>query len=212
MGWTAFAVGRGLAFRFEVEAWDIARLVVAIKRVLNDVYGAPHPVFIAHGITGASGTLSDPESLDTARTAWSRSLSTNPSLIEQVAAVLATMPRAVLQSASARGGVFRILYNLTKVFVEVKEDPPLVEVFTPVLTNVPASERLQNIMSELRHLAPRANLYHSDATVWVSVSCGADRFSPTELVLAVSEITRLAAELGDRLRREFGDTQFFSAQ
>src|SRR5262245_65354626 len=95
------------------------------------------------------------------------------------------------------------------VFVRVRDEPPLVDVFSPVLTDVKANEKLYVRLSELTHRMPIGRLYFSGETVWASVPVFGRDFQPTHLMLAVQVMTGLADELDDRLHGEFGGKRFF---
>ena len=95
------------------------------------------------------------------------------------------------------------------VFVRVRDNPPLVDVFSPVLTEVEPTEQLYVKLSELTNRMPIGRLYCTDDTVWASVPVFGRDFQPTHLMLAVQVMTGLADELDDRLHGEFGGKRFF---
>ena len=55
------------------------------------------------------------------------------------------------------------------VFVRVRDNPPLVDVFSPILTEVEPTERLYMKLSELTNRMPIGRLYCTNDTVWASV-------------------------------------------
>ena len=83
------------------------------------------------------------------------------------------------------------------VFVRVRDEPPLVEVFSPVLTEVHENQRLYQRLSELTHRMPIGRLYWAGNTVWASVTAFGRDFQATHLMLAVQAMTGLADELDD---------------
>src|SRR5262249_56808804 len=87
--------------------------------------------------------------------------------------------------------------------------PPLVDVFSPVLTEVTVGEPLYARLSELTHRMPIGRLYCAGSTVWASVPVFGRDFQPTHLMLAVQVMTGLADELDDRLHGQFGGKRFF---
>ena len=95
------------------------------------------------------------------------------------------------------------------VFVRVRDNPPLVDVFSPVLTEVEPTEQLYVKLSELTHRMPIGRLYCANDTVWASVPVFGRDFQATHLMLAVQVMTGLADELDDRLHGEFGGKRFF---
>jgi hypothetical protein len=95
------------------------------------------------------------------------------------------------------------------VFVRVRDNPPLIDVFSPVLTEVAPTEQLYMKLSELTNRMPIGRLYCTDDTVWASVPVFGRDFQATHLMLAVQVMTGLADELDDRLHGEFGGKRFF---
>jgi len=96
------------------------------------------------------------------------------------------------------------------VFVRVRDNPPLVDVLSPVLTGVEPTERLYVRLSELTNRMPVGRLYCADDTVWASVPVFGRDFQATHLMLAVQVMIGLADELDDRLHGEFGGRRFFA--
>jgi len=95
------------------------------------------------------------------------------------------------------------------VFVRVRDNPPLVDVFSPILTEIEPTERLYVKLSELTNRMPIGRLYCTNDTVWASVPVFGRDFQATHLMLAVQVMTGLADELDDRLQGEFGGKRFF---
>jgi hypothetical protein len=95
------------------------------------------------------------------------------------------------------------------VFVRVRDNPPLVDVFSPILTEVEPTEQLYVKLSELTNRMPIGRLYCAQDTVWASIPVFGRNFQPTHLMLAVQVMTGLADELDDRLHGEFGGKRFF---
>lgn len=95
------------------------------------------------------------------------------------------------------------------VFVRVRDNPPLIDVFSPVLTEIEPSERLYVRLSELTNRMPIGRLYCTNDTVWASVPVMGRDFQASHLMLAVQVMTGLADELDDRLQGEFGGKRFY---
>src|SRR5262249_45532651 len=95
------------------------------------------------------------------------------------------------------------------VFVRVRDNPALVDVFSPVLTEIQPSEKLYTRLSELTNRMPIGRLYFTGETVWASVPVFGRDFQATHLMLAVQVMVGLADELDDRLHGEFGGRRFF---
>src|SRR4029077_6570576 len=95
------------------------------------------------------------------------------------------------------------------VFVRSRDNPPLIDVFSPVLTEVRGNEKLYQKLSELTHRMPIGRLYYTGQTVWASIPVFGRDFQPTHLMLAVEVMTGLADELDDKLHGEFGGKRFF---
>jgi hypothetical protein len=95
------------------------------------------------------------------------------------------------------------------VFVRVRDNPPLVDVFSPILTEVEPTEQLYVKLSDLTNRMPIGRLYCAADTVWASIPVFGRNFQATHLMLAVQVMTGLADELDDRLHGEFGGKRFF---
>jgi hypothetical protein len=94
-------------------------------------------------------------------------------------------------------------------FVKINDNPRLVDVYSPILTEVEPDERLYERLSQLTQRMPIGRLYCTESTVWASVPVFGRDFQPTHLLLALQVMTRLADELDDRLQGDFGGKRFF---
>lgn len=124
-----------------------------------------------------------------------------------IAAMLRTPPDQLQVDSD---GDINIRAGSAMVFVRVRNNPPLVDVFSPVLTEVEPTEQLYVKLSELTNRMPIGRLYCTEDTVWASVPVFGRNFQPSHLMLAVQVMTGLADELDDRLHGEFGGRRFFS--
>ena len=92
------------------------------------------------------------------------------SLPEKVATVIAAMLNTTPDALPVDSeGDIGIRSGSAMVFVRVRDNPPLVDVFSPVLTEVEANEQLYVRLSELTHRMPIGRLYCAGETVWASV-------------------------------------------
>jgi len=195
-----------------------------VVRTLRDVYGAPHPAFLTYVAQDATGAPVASPALATARplmaqtstaglpalTEGSGSAGEGLSLAERVATIVATMMKTQPEALQVdKDGDIGIRSGSAMVFVRVRDNPPLVDVFSPVLTEVEASEPLFQKLSELTNRMPIGRLYCVNDTVWASIPVFGRDFQPTHLMLAVQVMTGLADELDDRLHGEFGGKRFF---
>ncbi|GIJ78947.1 hypothetical protein SAMN05443287_10794 [Micromonospora phaseoli] len=231
LGWSPPGVveGSGDQFGADYPTDEATRLAAMLSRTLRDVYGAPHPAFLVYLISDAEGEPLPGPPLGTARSedGLGREIGTELEkvlaaageagadtevleLAERVRTVVSTM----LKSDSDRvqvdsDGDINIRAGSAMVFVRVRDNPPLVDVFSPVLTEVEPTERLYVKLSELTNRMPIGRLYCADDTVWASIPVFGRNFQPTHLMLAVQVMTGLADELDDRLHGEFGGKRFF---
>ena len=123
-----------------------------------------------------------------------------------VAKLLKTKPEQLQVDAD---GDIGIRAGSAMVFVRVRDNPPLIDVFSPVLTEIEPTERLYRKLSELTNRMPIGRLYCSNDTVWASVPVMGRDFQASHLMLAVQVMTGLADELDDRLQGEFGGKRFY---
>jgi hypothetical protein len=226
LGWSPPGVVEGSGEEFGAmvspsEPVEMARLVV---RTLRDVYGTPHPAFLTYVAQDATGAPVTTPALATARALMAQSSAPAglPAVTERadtggglplaervttiVAAMLKTTPEALQVD---KDGDIGIRSGSAMVFVRVRDNPALVDVFSPVLTGVEATEELYVKLSELTNRMPIGRLYCVSDTVWASIPVFGRDFQPTHLMLAVQVMTGLADELDDRLHGEFGGKRFF---
>ncbi len=228
LGWSPPGVveGSGKDFALVGPVSEAARIAVTITKTLRDVYGTPHPAFLtytAHDAEDADVTV------DPIGTARSRSVKQaemeylrldedgfaaleDPqlSLAERVAIVVAGVQRITPdQLVVDSDGDIGIRSGSAMVFVRIRESPSLVDVFSPILTDIEPSEKLYGKLSELTTKMPIGRLYFANHTVWASVPVFGRDFQATHLMLAVQVMTGLADELDDRLHGEFGGKRFF---
>jgi hypothetical protein len=123
-----------------------------------------------------------------------------------VSRLLKTKPQQLQMDAD---GDIGIRAGSAMVFVRVRDNPPLIDVFSPVLTEIEPTERLYRRLSELTNRMPIGRLYCSNDTVWASVPVMGRDFQASHLMLAVQVMTGLADELDDRLQGEFGGKRFY---
>ncbi|MFC8845640.1 MULTISPECIES: hypothetical protein [unclassified Micromonospora] len=230
LGWSPPGVveGSGGHFGLTGDTDEATRLAALLSRTLRDVYGAPHPAFLVYLVHDAEGEPVPVAPLGTARSEFGPDQDVEADLDEALAAaaqgtstdVLAlaeqvrTVVSAMLKSDSDKlqvdsDGDINIRAGSAMVFVRVRDNPPLVDVFSPVLTEVEPTERLYVKLSELTNRMPIGRLYCADDTVWASIPVFGRDFQATHLMLAVQVMTGLADELDDRLHGEFGGKRFF---
>jgi hypothetical protein len=222
LGWSPPGVIRSGDERFglHLPAEQSARLAAIVSRTMRDVYGTPHPAFLVYTAHPAGTGPVDLPTLGAARPVpvgggglalpGHVDLSKMP-LPEKVSAVIAAMQKTTPESLQVdKDGDIGIRSGSAMVFVRVRDNPPLVDVFSPVLTEVDATEQLYVRLSELTRRMPIGRLYHSGETVWASVPVFGRDFQATHLMLAVQVMTGLADELDDRLHGEFGGKRFFA--
>lgn len=236
LGWAPPGVvpGSGDAFGARLPIVEASPIAVLVSRTMRDVYGAPHPAFLTYAARGADShspvTIpalgaarslvpaeeiplrpddSDAEGTDLAVSALTDATTDLP-LKERVAIVVARMLKTTPEALpSDPDGDIGIRAGSAMVFVRVRDNPPLIDVFSPVLMEVRPTHKLFVKLSELTHRMPIGRLYCTDDTVWASVPVFGRNFQASHLMLAVQVMTGLADELDDRLHGEFGGKRFF---
>ncbi len=219
LGWSPPGVVEETADRFgmRVPMDDAPAVAYAITRTLRDVYGAPHPAFLTYTITGdtvvpalASARPVAAGTVVAVRSPSSAVAVSGIPLEEQVRTVVAGLLKtdpATLQVDE--DGEISVRAGSAMVFVRIHENPQLIDVYSPILTEVDPNERLYERLSQLTRRMPIGRLYCTDGTVWASVPVFGRDFQPTHLMLALQVMTRLADELDDRLQDDFGGKRFF---
>ena len=231
LGWSppGVLVAGDERFGLQLPVSDAPRMAAIVSRTLREGYGTPHPAFLMYSVDPPSSTppSSAPAdgttvpALGAARPVPAASPPQNApaglqndlsglSLPDKVATVIAAMLNTTPDALPVDNeGDVGIRSGSAMVFVRVRDEPPLVDVFSPVLTGVEANEKLYVRLSELTHRMPIGRLYFSGETVWASVPVFGRDFQATHLMLAVQVMTGLADELDDRLHGEFGGKRFF---
>ena len=220
LGWSppGLVPGSGERFGLELPRSESLRAAKIITRTLREVYGSPHPAFLLYVAVAADGGAVQIPALSVARPEEGEGvpqlghieLASVP-LAERVVLVLSAMLKIAPESLPVDAdGDIGIRSGSAMVFVRVRAEPPLVEVFSPVLTQVNENQRLYQRLSELTHRMPIGRLYWASNTVWASITVFGRDFQATHLMLAVQVMTGLADELDDRLAGEFGGRRFFS--
>jgi hypothetical protein len=222
LGWSPPGVveGSGDHFGLRGPVADAARLATTVSRTLRDVYGAPHPAFLVYlARDGQDNPLSiaplgtarhEPQPEEAEPASVRAAASDAAELSERVRTVVATMLKSTPADLQVDSdGDIGIRAGSAMVFVRVRDNPPLIDVFSPVLTEVEPTEQLYVKLSELTNRMPIGRLYCTRDTVWASVPVFGRDFQATHLTLAVQVMTGLADELDDRLHGEFGGKRFF---
>lgn len=169
-----------------------------------DAGAAADPGGDAAGSAGGDGRHDDADDADAAPDPGVLPLGERVQLV--VSRLLKTKPEQLQMDAD---GDIGIRAGSAMVFVRVRDNPPLIDVFSPVLTEIEPTERLYRRLSELTNRMPIGRLYCSNDTVWASVPVMGRDFQASHLMLAVQVMTGLADELDDRLQGEFGGKRFY---
>src|SRR2546421_4035755 len=185
LGWSPPGVvpGSGDDFGLVGSTEEARQIAVTIARTLRDVYGAPHPAFVTYVARDTNDVLVEIPVLATARpllgratadgsvdlTALGEDEAADLPLADRVTTVVAgllkTTPDALQVDSD---GDIGIRSGSAMVFVRVRENPPLVDVFSPGLTEVELTEKLFMKLSELTNRMPIGRLYCTRDTVWAS--------------------------------------------
>ncbi|GIM88579.1 T3SS (YopN, CesT) and YbjN peptide-binding chaperone 1 [Paractinoplanes toevensis] len=233
LGWSPPGVlpDSGNSFGVRSAQEKAAQLATVVSRTLRDVYGAPHPAFLVYIVhdeqdepietaplatarheptIGQSLDLDDLDADGELRAALAGAAEEVVPLEERVRTVVATMSKTPVDQLQVdTDGDIGIRAGSAMVFVRVRDNPPLVDVFSPILTEVEPTEELYVKLSELTNRMPIGRLYCAQDTVWASIPVFGRNFQATHLMLAVQVMTGLADELDDRLHGEFGGKRFF---
>jgi hypothetical protein len=233
LGWSPPGVlpGSGDSFGLRATVSAAGRLATTVSRTLRDVYGAPHPAFLVYLVHDGADEPLATEPLGTARhepsvdaeldlddladdgtlaAALASAADEVVPLDERVRAVVAAMSKTTVDQLQVDAdGDVGIRAGSAMVFVRVRDNPPLVDVFSPILTEVEPTEQLYVKLSDLTNRMPIGRLYCAADTVWASIPVFGRNFQATHLMLAVQVMTGLADELDDRLHGEFGGKRFF---
>ncbi len=235
LGWSPPGVvaGSGDHFGLLTNTDAAPALATVLARTMRDVYGAPHPAFIVYAAHDAQDKPVLVAPLGTARAEPVADVPTDEEdvalvvggglragagveddgldLTEKVKVVVAGLLKTEPDELPVDSdGDIGIRAGSAMVFVRVRTDPPLVDVFSPVLTEIEPTEQLYTKLSELTNRMPIGRLYCANETVWASIPVFGRHFQTVHLMLAIQVMTGLADELDDRLHGEFGGKRFFA--
>jgi hypothetical protein len=231
LGWSPPGVveGSGGNFGLGASVQESNKLAAMLSRTLRDVYGAPHPAFLTYAIRSSDGqaieglsptlatarpipTVSEvPLGVQEAVLAKTLETTVSMSLAEKVRTVVATLLKTEPDKLEIdEEGEICVRVGSAMVFVKVHDNPAIVDVYSPVLTEVTPNAKLHERLAELTRRMPIGRLYCTNKSVWASVPVFGRNFQPTHLMLAVQVMMRLADELDDRLHGEFGGKRFFA--
>jgi hypothetical protein len=187
---------------------DVARLAV---RTLVEVFGAPHPAFLRY----AAGRREDnaPVELPVLELARERDVG----LAEEIpdgdlrAKVDWTTGQwlAVSDVKHDDDGDIPIRCGSAIVFVRVYDTPPVVEVFSPVVSGVTDTPDLLRRVNGLTAELPLVRFAVVKETLIASLQLLGDPFTPEHLHTALDLVGDVADKLDDELAREFGGRVFF---
>jgi hypothetical protein len=215
LGWAPPGVVEGTEgnFGLRVPCSDAGTLADLSVRTLREVFCTPHPAFLTYEAQGLDA-VSVPVLGGGARRISGAPVVSSTAVdapledrVRDVVAGLLAVPVAELPLDA--DGELGIRAGSAMVFVRVGDDPPMVEVVSPVLTQVTPTPRLYEKVSSLTRNMPIGRLYVADDTVWASVPVFGRDFQGSHLSLALRVMTGLADELDDRLQGDFGGKVFF---
>lgn len=224
LGWQPPGVLDGTEDRFGLHTarTDADRLATIVTRTMRDVFGAPHPAFLTYDFqpgdeSGTGVVLAPARPLTETATAVAPVPPSPPSPQGSLSELVTTVVAAWQHTTPAHlaidsAGEISVRAGSAMVFVKPTEHPAIVDVYSPLLTDVAPNERLYRELSELTRRLPIGRLYYADRTIWASVPVYGRDFQPRHLMLAVESMTRLADELDDRLQRKFGGRRFFDTK
>jgi anti-sigma regulatory factor (Ser/Thr protein kinase) len=130
-------------------------------------------------------------------------------LADRVRGVVAKMQNSTIDelTVEADGGI-ALRAGSAMIYVRVDGSSPMVNVVSPILTEVPPGDELYAKLSEMTHRMPIGRVYWAEQTVWASVPVFGRDFQPSHLRLAVQVMTGLAEELDNHLQGSFGGKKF----
>ncbi|WP_018349527.1 T3SS (YopN, CesT) and YbjN peptide-binding chaperone 1 [Longispora albida] len=239
LGWSPPGVveGSGANFGLHAKPEEAEQLAGLLSRTMRDVYGAPHPAFLTYTVRplaeeieaareagreveagpaplgGARPAPTVPEVPATAQEGvLTKALEATAALplAEKVRTVVAALLKTTPDKLEIdEEGEIGVRAGSAMVFVRVHDNPAVVDVYSPILTEISPDAKLHERLAELTRRMPIGRLYCTDHTVWASVPVFGRDFQATHLMLAVQVMMGLADELDDRLHGEFGGKRFF---
>ncbi len=178
--------------------------------VLRGVYEVEHPDDLEYAAGEFSGAVVLLPTLGLHRAAAHVVDGTAPvgALREEVEATLRQVLGTEELVVDADGDI-PIREGSAMVFVRVVDDPPLVQLFSPLLIGVTESLALHRRLSELTRQRFLVRFHLVDETVLAGIDLLAEPFVPAHLGIATALLTGIADEIDTDLQAEFGGRVFF---
>jgi len=188
---------------------------------LREVFGIPHP---AHLVYTAYGPKMEPILLPSLRLEYRPEPEDEPeeqrppeylhpkNQAELLEVALETLRSSlgVADLVPDKDGDIPVRSGSTAVFVRVMPFAPVIELFSPLLVELPASEGLLAELNELNGKYLHVRFSHAGDTVMATVHLVADPFVPGQLTEALQVLAQLGDSLDNDLQTRFGGELFFN--
>jgi hypothetical protein len=197
-------------FNRPVPCADAARMAV---RALTEVFEIPHPGYLMYkAFDKKQRTILVPTlGLKREKPAPPPEKPREDTVVELRKLVLKAIREASgnpkLQCAA--DGELALRFGSAAVYVRVLEAPPFVRMFSPVLEDVEADDRLLGRLNELNRDTRFARFLVVEERVVVSVDVPATPFVAEHVAEACLQVGSLADEIGGTLQKEFGGRRAF---
>lgn len=221
---------------FHVEFPSAQRRRAASQAVaaLREVYGAPHPAFLRYEGRSAGGTAIDlprlglrhlgdqagweePAAEEDERPPAAQAAATEAAPTEaheeleervrQVVAAVTELDEEALAPDEKSGIPVRA--GSAMVFVRVRGEPAIVEVYSPVLLDVTRTSQLLEKLNSINASAPFVKTFLSDDVVYAAIQLSGSDFDPVHLKGALTFMTKFAGQVDEKLQGDFGGRPFF---
>ncbi len=187
-----------------VDFQEAARVAVD---TLVDVYGLPHPGFLAYRAFNVVGGVEPVYPNLGIKREEEVPEATRPPTPRQLLGKVLAVARHLAEDddlSPDSDGDIRLRYGSAPIFMRVVGDPPMTRIFSPVLGRVPAGPALIERLNEINRGLPAGRVFHSGETVFLALEVIPLPYSDDQLVAALNLLGHLADSLDDDLRERFG--------
>lgn len=195
---------------------DAAALAVT---TLREIYGIPHPSFLVYTAferggralllpTLRVGRAPEPERPGEDAEATRLTASGGEGLKAAVLAVLRSFTR-IEDLAPDSDGDIPLRHGSAMIFVRVLGDSPVVELFSPLLSDVELSTQLLEALNGLNVEYRFVRFFHTVETVFAAVHLRADPFVPSQLTDSLAALAQICDAVDTDLQARFGGETFF---
>jgi len=219
LGWDPPQSGEQSNFTRSFGAAEHDQAVRLAIGTLREAYGAPHPAFLRYEARGPGGAKVDLPKLGLRHVSddapWENgdrpaTPVSEPELVERVRRVVAGVMDLELDSLEIeeKNGI-PVRAGTAMVYVRVRGETPVIEVFSPLLLEVARTPELLEKLNDINMRSSFVKTFVANEIVYGTVQLRGSDFDPGHLEHALRLMTTFAEDMDEKLQGDFGGRPFF---